>query len=248
MDKNAPGDEKRNIEERGMKRELEKGLYLVLGDGQKADLNICEYDEGLQVSGVPYAPLQQYCGSPKASHALLQATLSPAELVTFSADGQSPFTSTLHPVLVQLSPVPPCGTTSIGSVAGGAAFPPAHSTWPEPQSPVTHVNFPVESCEQCVLPQNRPPQLDGTLTVLDSPACKANPVVSNGATPALISSKMSLNSRFRFNPHLRTTDLRKLETEQESRTASVPFSEKKKKKCAEKHKIDLLLLNAENVN
>ncbi|OAY83427.1 hypothetical protein ACMD2_25315 [Ananas comosus] len=172
-----------------------------------AFLKNSEYADGLQVVGFPYAPLQQYCGDPNASHALLQATAAPpplaAESTTFKSDGQTPFRSTRHPVAVQLPAVPPCGTTSIGKlylqasipplpssvnsarVAGGAAPVPEQATVPDPQSPVAQENTPVvASAEQSVRPQNRPDHPDGTSIELDCPLASANPVVDSGAVPA----------------------------------------------------------------
>lgn len=80
---------------------------------------------------------------------------------------------------------PEPSSVNSASVAGGAALPPAHSSLPEPQSPVAQVNFPVESSVQCVRPQNLPPHEEGTVIVLDSPLCRAKPVVESGAIPAL---------------------------------------------------------------
>lgn len=69
-------------------------------------------------------------------------------------------------------------------MAGGKAFPPAHSTVEEAQSPVTHENFPVESWVQSVLPHRRPDHDCGTAMALDSPDCRAKPVVESGEVPA----------------------------------------------------------------
>lgn len=82
--------------------------------------------------------------------------------------------------------IPP-SPSSVNSarVAGGTAFAPAHSIFPEPQSPVTQLNFPFESSLQMVRPQNRPPQDDGASTALDSPSRRTKPVVDSGAIPAL---------------------------------------------------------------
>lgn len=71
------------------------------------------------------------------------------------------------------------------SVAGGAAPDPEHSSFPDPQSPVSHENFPSVSVEQSVLPQNRPPHEAGALIVRSSPFWRTNPVVGRGGTPAL---------------------------------------------------------------
>lgn len=69
-------------------------------------------------------------------------------------------------------------------VAGGAAPLPEHSNVPEPQSPVTHVNFPVESVVQNVLPHKRPDQAVGTEREVDSSGWRAKPVVASWAVPA----------------------------------------------------------------
>jgi hypothetical protein len=70
-------------------------------------------------------------------------------------------------------------------VAGGIAVLPEHSIFPVPQSPVTHEKLePVESWEQSVRPQKRPPQEVGAVMVLDSSFWRAKPVVESVATPA----------------------------------------------------------------
>uniref|UniRef100_A0A6N2LCW7 Uncharacterized protein n=1 Tax=Salix viminalis TaxID=40686 RepID=A0A6N2LCW7_SALVM len=103
---------------------------------------------------------RQYCGDPKASQALLQATLPPSVLVTLSSEGHEPFKSTTHP---------PSSLNS-ANVAGGAAPVPEHSSFPEPQSPVAQENFPVESSEQYVRPQKRPPHEAGA--EMGKPSCR----------------------------------------------------------------------------
>lgn len=70
-------------------------------------------------------------------------------------------------------------------VAGGAAPLPEHSIFPEPQSPVTQEKLPVESKEQRVRPQKRPPQEVGAVMILDSPFWRAKPVGESRGTPAL---------------------------------------------------------------
>lgn len=114
--------------------------------------------------------------------------------------GDNPVTRKLHPLssvwrlvrqrleltkLTSKKSIPP-SPSSVNSarVAGGTAFAPAHSIFPEPQSPVTQLNFPFESSLQRVRPQNRPPQDDGASTALDSPSRRTKPVVDSCATPA----------------------------------------------------------------
>lgn len=70
-------------------------------------------------------------------------------------------------------------------VAGGVAPLPEHSSLPELQSPVRQVNFPVESWEQSVRPQKRPPQEAGGVIDLEPPDWRTKPVVEIGAIPAL---------------------------------------------------------------
>ena len=70
---------------------------------------------GGHVSGLSYAPVQQYCGSLKAIHALLQAITLPSDPFTCSSAGQAAFTlagqlEALH------SPVPPCVATETGKL------------------------------------------------------------------------------------------------------------------------------------
>ncbi|KAK8509985.1 hypothetical protein V6N13_118526 [Hibiscus sabdariffa] len=73
------------------------------------DFLLCKY--GLHVSGVAYAPLQQYSGFPNAPHALLQASPDP----TLNSFGHCGFKSLAHPVDKHV-PDPPLGSTIIGKL------------------------------------------------------------------------------------------------------------------------------------
>lgn len=73
-------------------------------------------------------------------------------------------------------------------VAGGAAPLPAHSNFPEPQSPVTQENLPDESSLQMVRPQKRPAQPEGAERVFDSPFWREKPVAVRGVEPAFDST------------------------------------------------------------
>lgn len=158
-------------------------------------MKILEYLVGGHVSGLLNAPVQQYCGSLKATHALLQAITFPSDPLTASSDGQTAFTLALQLDVVQVAPEPPCGATERGKLkpstrlrskkscplsaaivnstrdAGGAAPLPLHVTWPEPQSAVTQVNLPEESVEHCVRAQKRPFQGEGTSRVFFCLGC-----------------------------------------------------------------------------
>lgn len=71
------------------------------------------------------------------------------------------------------------------SVAGGVAPAPLHSTWPEPQSPVVQLPWPLASKLHPVRPQNLPDQPGGASKDRDDDLGSSNPVESRFGWPAL---------------------------------------------------------------